>query len=179
MMSPQSPLREILVATPGLPTDLYRMHQHVWEHASRAAKPGKRPRFLYRVEDGLVKIRGRDFNKGTVREFRAGQPCSLDIAAVIQSDAHGQRPVAHAALEPWLVSKLKGAGFKVRELEVIRYEMQRGAKLDRETGRRHLIELPVARVLLDLEIEDRELADAAWCDGIGRGRRFGCGMLCH
>ncbi len=179
MITSLLPVREILIATPGLPSDLYRMHQTVWLHAVKAAKPGKTPRFLYRVENGMVKIRSPDFNIGTVREFRAGRPCTLDIAAVIQSVVHGQQPVPRSALHSWAVNKLNDAGFYVRQLQVLRYEIHRGVKRDRNTAQKHLIELPVARIQLDLEIEDRSLADAAWCHGIGRGRRFGFGMLCH
>lgn len=170
--------REILIALPGLPrpqTDLYDLHQRVWEHASRAATPGVRPSFLYRVEDGIVRVRSEDFCRGTVRELRAGV-CQLDIAAVVQSEA-GERAVARPELEAWASDKLAIAGFKVRVLEVQDYSVQHGIKHDRVSGRRHRISLPVARLRLDLEVTNPEAARAAWGAGIGRGRRFGLGML--
>lgn len=173
------PLREILIAIPGLPHDLYRMHQCVWDHAERAARPGKPPLFLYRVENGMVQVRGRDFRKGIVREFNAQRAFRLDIAAVKRSSVAGQTAVPASELDDWCVGALAKAGFAVRELAVESYGVQRGIKRDRNTGRRHLIELPVARLSLRLDVLDQDLANAAWADGIGRGRRFGLGMLCH
>lgn len=177
--SRRKPPREILIAIPGLPTDLYRMHQCVWEHAERAATAGHRPQFLYRVENGLVQVRGLDFCKGTVREFRPGRTCRLDIAAIKRSSNGGEMPVEASQLEDWTVGLLAKAGFKVRDLDVENYVLQRGIKHDRNTGRRHLIELPVARLQLELDVLDPDRAQLAWCGGIGRGKRFGLGMLCH
>jgi hypothetical protein len=176
-MVPNMPMREILIALPDLPLDLYRMHQCVWDHASRAARPGVRPVFLYRVQDGIVRVRSRDFARGTVREFRAGC-CSLDVAAVVQSP-DGERAVAHADLAGWASKKLAQAGFRTKGLEVVSYEFQHGEKRDRQSGRCHRIALPIARLYLDLEVENKDRATAAWHNGIGRGRRFGLGMLCH
>lgn len=172
----QRPVREILVALPGLPPDLYRMHQCVWEHAMRAVKPGTRPTFLYRVEDGIVRIRSQDFTRGTVREFRAGS-CRLDIAAVIQSVNGDERPVPRGDLEDWVEKKLGHSGFRTKGLEISSFDLQEGCKCEKATGRLHRIVLPVARIRLDLEVEQPELSSKAWRDGIGRGRRFGLGML--
>ncbi|KLR58971.1 type I-E CRISPR-associated protein Cas6/Cse3/CasE [Diaphorobacter sp. J5-51] len=171
-------MREILIAIPGLPTDLYHMHQCVWEHAARAARPGVRPVFLYRVEDGMVRVRSRDFLRGTAREFRGGA-CGLDIAAVIQSVDGSEHTVPPSDLVSWASGKLAQAGFVARKLDVLSYELQQGFKRDKASGRGMRIRLPVARLRLDLEVQDDVHARAAWCDGIGRGRRFGLGMLCH
>lgn len=170
--------REIMVAIPGLPDDLYRMHQCIWQHAEQASKRGVRPTFLYRVDDGLVRVRSVDFARGTVKSFRAG-PCRLDLAAVIQGSDGTSRAVSADDLQAWAVSKISQAGFEVRSLQVLDYRMNHGSKLDKITGRRHRISLPVARLALDLGITDPQKALSAWEDGIGRGRRFGLGMLCH
>lgn len=172
------PQREILIAIPGLPTDLYQMHQCVWYHAARAARPGVRPVFLYRVEDGMVRVRSRDFLRGTTREFREG-PCSLDIAAVIQSVDGSEHIVPPSDLASWASDKLAQAGFMARKLEVRSYQLLQGFKREKASGRSLRIRLPVARLQLDLEAQDEDRARASWADGLGRGRRFGLGMLCH
>lgn len=177
--SHQQPHREIMIAIPGLPSDLYQMHQCVWEHAAHAAKPGKKPRFLYRVENGMVQVRGPDFRTGMVREFNPVRPVRLDIVAVKRSRVDGQIPVEASQLNDWMVGTLEKVGLKVRRLHIESYVIHRGIKRDRNTNRSHLIELPVARLQLKLDVQDQTLAIAAWSDGIGRGRRFGFGMLCH
>lgn len=81
-------------------------------------------------------------------------------------------------LATWAESKLKRSGVRPGRLCVVSYCVQRGNKIDRATGRHHRITLPVVRVSFDLEVEDEALVDLAWSEGIGRGRRFGLGMLC-
>lgn len=169
--------REILIALPDTPEDLYLLHQQVWQHAKRAAVPSHRPTFLYRVDEGVVRVRSRDFVRGRAQALSEG-PCFLDLAAVIQEDGGGQRAVALDELATWAESKLKRSGVRPGRLCVVSYCVQRGNKIDRATGRHHRITLPVVRVSFDLEVEDEALVDLAWSEGIGRGRRFGLGMLC-
>jgi len=177
MLSTTRFTREILIALPDTPADLYLLHQQVWEHAKRAAAPGQRPTFLYRVDEGLVRVRSRDFVRGRTQGLTEG-PCSLDLAAVIQEEGGGQRAVHPDDLTSWAESKLKRSGVRSGRLHVVSYGLQRGNKIERSTGRHHRITLPVARVSFDLEVEDEALADVAWQEGVGRGRRFGLGMLC-
>lgn len=170
--------REILIAIPGLPSDIYQMHQCVWWHAARAAKPGIRPSFLYRVDDGVVRVRSRDFARGLTREMRSGS-ASLDIAAVIQAADGHERAVAPSDVEFWAADRLAQAGFAVRRIDLVSYSCQYGIKYVKASGRSLRITLPVARLGLDLEIVDESLAFKAWHEGIGRGRRFGLGMICQ
>ena len=81
-------------------------------------------------------------------------------------------------LPAWAEAKLRRSGLRPSRVRVERYGVQHGNKIDRATGQDHRITLPVARVSFDLEIGDEVLANLAWLEGIGRGRRFGLGMLC-
>lgn len=148
------------------------------QHAEQASKRGVRPTFLYRIDDGLVRVRSVDFGRGTVKSLRAG-PCRLDLAAVIQGVDGTRRAVSPEDLPDWAVTKISQAGFEVSSFKVLDYRMRHGNKWDRSTGEHHRISLPVARLALDLAIADPQSALSAWEDGIGRGRRFGLGMLCY
>ena len=177
MLSTTRSVREILIALPGTPADLYLLHQQVWQHAKRAAAPDQRPTFLYRVDDGVVRVRSPHFARGRAQGLSEG-PCSLDLAAVIQEAGGGQRAVAPDKLPAWAEAKLRRSGLRPGRVRVERYGVQHGKKIDRATGQHHRITLPVARVSFDLEVGDEALANLAWLEGIGRGRRFGLGMLC-
>lgn len=170
-------VREILIATPEDSLDLYRIHQQVWEHAQRAARPGVRPTFLFRAEPGVVRVRSSDFARGVERRFLPGVDTFLEVAAVVQSGDRRELPIAHVDLPAWARDKMTAAGFEVQQLEVLGYGPRAGLKMDRLTGRRHNIVLPVASLQLRLDIADPDKASCAWRDGIGRGRRFGLGML--
>lgn len=170
-------MREILIATPEEAIDIYRQHQQVWEHAQRAAMPGVRPTFLFRAERGLIRVRSPDFARGTLRRFLPEVPAYLDLAAIIQSEEGRELSVPSDDLPAWAQRKLAAAGFDVLKLSVIDVACRAGEKMDRLTGRRHSIALPVASLKLDLAISDEAKAKAAWATGIGRGRRFGLGML--
>lgn len=172
-----APVREILIAAPDVPPDLYQLHQQVWEHAQRAARSGVRPTFLFRADKGLIRVRSADFARGMERSFRPGADASLDLAAVLQCSDGRELAVAHADLPTWAADKLSAAGFDVLALEVVAYDMRSGLKMDRATGRRHRITLPVASLRLRLAIADQDKALCAWREGLGRGRRFGLGML--
>lgn len=172
-----APVREILIAAPDVSPDLYRLHQQVWEHAQRAARPGGRPTFLFRADRGVVRARSVDFVRGIERNFRSNADVSLDLAAVIQTMDGREQPVAHGDLSAWVADRLAAAGFDVRAIDLLAYDMRSGVKVDRATGRRHMISLPVACLRLRLEIVDQGKAMCAWREGIGRGRRFGLGML--
>ena len=172
-----APVREILIAAPDVPHDLYQLHQQVWEYAHRAARPGIRPKFLFRADRGVVRVRSADFARGVERSFRPGVDASLDLAAVLQSSDGRELAVAHDDLPTWAGDKLTAAGFEVLALEVVAYDMRSGLKMDRATGRRHRITLPVASLRLRLAIADQDKALCAWREGLGRGRRFGLGML--
>lgn len=172
-----APVREILIASPDANPDLYRLHQQVWEHAQRAARPGVRPTFLYRSDYGIVRVRSADFTRGVERSFRPGVDASLDLAAVLQCSDGREQAIAHADLPTWASDKLTVAGFDVLALDVITYDMRPGIKTDHATGRRHWINLPVASLRLRLAVADQAKAVCAWREGLGRGRRFGLGML--
>lgn len=171
------PVREILIAAPDVSPDLYRLHQQVWEHAQRAATPGVRPSFLFRAEQGVIRVRSGNFARGVERRFRPGVDALMEMAAVVQTADGREMPVAHADLPAWARDKVAASGFEVQEIEIQAYGPRSGLKTDCGTGRRHNIVLPVASLRLRLLITDPEKASCAWRDGIGRGKRFGLGML--
>lgn len=175
--APDSVVREILIALPDSIPDLYGMHQQIWSHVERAVRPGFRPNFLYRVEKGVAKVRSRDFQRGCIRSFKPGR-CSLDLVAVTRS-LSGECPVAHADLVDWASQKIAGCGFIVNDLVIDEYNFQYGRKVLSSNRGSHNIALPVAKLSLQLDVADKNLAHQSWIDGLGRGRRFGFGMICN
>lgn len=168
-------VREIIIALPDQIPDLYGLHQCVWDHALRAARPGVRPAFLYRVEQGIIHVRSADFVRGIIKELRPG-PYLLDIAAIVQGH-DGEHPVALSDLPAWAREKIARAGFHIKHLELVDFGTQHGQKRDRFSSRRHWIHIPTAKLRLDLDICQHDQAQNAWRCGLGRGRRFGLGML--
>jgi hypothetical protein len=166
--------RELLIALPKIETDLYRVHQLVWQHVANVACSYRRPIFIYRIDGGMIRVRSHDLpnHKTSVAAFRPGSTIYADLSAVRRT-AHGDVPVSENELVPWCTQKFVDAGYRVDVLKVLDFEWRHGTK-----GIDH-IKLPVARVEAKLTISDASSCLAAWENGIGRGKRFGLGMLAH
>lgn len=183
MCTESAQAREILVALPDCITDLYTVHQLVWAHVERAARVARQkhkastPTFIYRVDSGMIRARSVDLPSGvaSVSQMRESADFYLDIAA-LTGERH-DRPVPAASLEQWCASKIERSGFVVSDLVVDQYEMRVGKKYIERV--QHNIQIPVARLRAKLKTKDAELCAAAWVNGIGRGKRFGLGMLAH
>ncbi|ABD72035.1 hypothetical protein Rfer_4349 (plasmid) [Rhodoferax ferrireducens T118] len=171
--------RELLIALPDIETDLYRIHQLVWQHVARAVESqGRfaRPEFIYRIDGGMIRVRGNlPKNKTSVSAFRANAPVHLDLAAVWGSEHENAVPEAHLA--DWCAEKIESAGFKVASLAVTNFQYRCGVK--HATDNRQNIRIPVASVTTTVTAGDTLACALTWRQGIGRGKRFGLGMLAH
>jgi hypothetical protein len=167
----------MLIALPDTCTDLYRTHQIVWEHVARATPHIHGADFLYRVDRGMVQVRSRRFGAHYSKPavLNASRPVYVDLAAVKGQD-HSE-PIAEADLLPWCESKLIQAGLLPNSLSILDYEVRRGIKT--HAGQSMNIRIPVVRVSAKVIIGDIKVSEKAWTTGIGRGRRFGLGMLAH
>lgn len=168
--------RELLIALPDSETDLYRIHQLVWNHVAKATRDQrKRPEFIYRIDDGMIRVRSRDLPAQVTRstQFRANTPVQIDLAAVWGSEHENAVPASHMAA--WCTQKLESVGFEVQALEVTDIQTRTGFKFADEGVQN--IKIPVARVNATLKITDPVMATVAWQQGVGRGKRFGLGML--
>lgn len=169
-----SPTREITIALPTREADLYRIHQLVWRHVAQAsASRGGPPCFLYRIDGPLIRVRSDAFSIGVATSFRPSHPVYVDLAAL-----HGggnKQPVPTHLLKDWCARQIGSSGFIVRELDVLAQEVRSGFK----AAGGHTITVPVARVRAELSIADQPTCDRTWRTGLGRGKRFGLGMLAH
>ncbi len=169
-------LREMMLALPSAQTDLYRIHQLVWEHVARVSTK-RDPEFIYRIDDGMIRVRSDSLPHMSTRACisRPNVRVHLDLAAVSGTDH--QTPVPSNEIDAWSREKLQQHGFTVQTLEVVQHELRTGCK--RSGGRTHAIRIPVARLEATINVANDDLASLAWRGGIGRGKRFGLGMLAH
>jgi hypothetical protein len=168
-------MREITIALPTSETDLYRIHQHVWRHVVQACGTLREPPyFLYRVDGPLVRVRSDAFARAAMASsFTPGRRIYVDLAAL-----HGggkKQPVPSHLLENWCARQLALAGLSVRTLNVLTYEVRKGFK----AAGGHTITIPVVRAEADVWVTDQRTCERSWRVGIGRGKRFGLGMLSH
>lgn len=167
--------REILIALPSGEVDQYRVHQDVWRHVVEVCGPTREPPvFIYRIDGPMIRVRSCAFGRqGIAATFRADKPVYLDLAAL-----HGggnKQPVPPHMLADWCRRQLAATGFDVRSLDVLAYESRTGFK----AAGAHKISIPVAQLRAELRASDPASAERAWRNGIGRGKRFGLGMLAH
>jgi hypothetical protein len=173
-------LREILLACPAREDDLYKLHQLVWTFASSMSNRSS-PEFLYRQEGSIIRVRSTHFNsRGStpVRELRSGgalNHVAVDLVAVSRGHA-GETAIPEEALALWSQMVIEKAGFTVHSLEATPM-LRVGNKTDRIHGRAHRIAMPISRVVARVSVKDRAAAEHAWVHGLGRGRRFGMGMI--
>lgn len=171
-------MREILVALPGDTDDIYCRHQQVWSAMSDVAQRGQD--FLYAmVSSRLARVRSAKLDRGTVSEARAGAMALTVVAGRRLDNSDRLTPLTEAEIAAWLSSLLPGHGLAVGNLVVERVGTAHGIKVDRSVAepRQMRIWLPFAHVRFDAAITNPALAALAWRDGVGRGRRFGFGML--
>lgn len=177
-----SPVREIVIVTPALGEDLYAVHQQVWEGVSPWLSSAQRQRFVFAPEspqasrrnDGIWRVRSQHLPAhGT---SLAGLPPSgrmhVTLAAT-RTEQHREVEIKEADQQAWAAALLARNGFIVSACTVTARWVAEGNK--RSTAQR--IRIPAVRVALDYNIGSPALACAAFVQGVGRGKRFGFGML--
>lgn len=167
-------VREILIALPPTHGDIYRRHQLVWRAMQAHASHGRD--FVFAAEsDHLVRVRSACLDRGTISTVRDGM-LRVDLVTAVRFGSKIE-PVEHGDMAGWTEALLAQHGFRAQTIEVLRGDVARGRKAQRDTGATLMIALPVRTVQVDVRIEHHGKAALAWERGIGRGKRFGFGML--
>lgn len=162
------------VALPSTAGDVYRQHQLVWQAVRNDVRVGED--FTYALETPHVAVvRSERISRGVPCELREGRMRVL-LATARQTD---QGLVALAANEvpAMATSLLARHGIAASAIELHDQATLEGSKLDRETGRTHAIRVPVTDLSFNARFTNRAKATLALQQGIGRAKRFGCGML--
>lgn len=162
---------ELLIAVPGKQQDLYDLHQRVWSRVSRAQAVAHRPTILYRCDKGLVRVRVSNcamFGDQPVRaSFCEDDLVSLEVRMALSRDG---RPMTQGYARNRVFEIFERSG-----LDLIDAQLSIARASGYKQGMR--IELGVADVEAKVRIRQPEAVAHAWRHGIGRGKRFGFGMM--
>jgi len=167
-------LREILVALPHSRGDIYRRHQLVWRAMHGRARQGSA--FLFaEVSPHLVRVRSSCLERGSPSSLAEGIHRLQLVTA--RRDGLRMTVIPDADVTEWVSALLDQHGLRTCHVELRGSSIVTGIKRDRITGKEMNIQLPVKDLLIDVSISHRAKANLAWAHGIGRGKRFGFGML--
>ena len=167
-------LRETLVALPSTHGDIYRRHQLVWRAMHGLVHTGQS--FIFTsVSDHMVAVRSERLERGELSALSEGLMRVQLVAA--RRDGQRMRPIANAHMDDWVADLMALHGLRVHRVTVLADFMAAGSKRDAASGKTLAIQLPVKNVLIETTIEHRAKAALAWANGVGRGKRFGFGML--
>lgn len=167
-------LRETLVALPPWHGDIYRRHQLVWRAMNGITRVGTSFVFAA-VSEHMVAVRSDRIERGAISTLAEGQLRTQLVAA--RREGTRMTSIQADEMHDWAAVLLSAHGMSLRRLEVLSSSIAAGRKRDRTTGEEMAIRLPIKEVLLDVEIQHPAKANLAWAHGIGRGKRFGFGML--
>jgi len=167
----ERPAREMLaLLPPDTGRDLYGIHQAVWKAVAPHLRDGRA--FIFWMTDPTcARVRSEHFGVGRPQLLRDGW-LSTSLVTALRSKS-GMRAVDDANLGPWLDRLAGENGLRLIDFSAKPLRFVRGHK-----GRLGItITLPVRDVRMRVKIEQRAKAELAWHRGIGRGKRFGFGML--
>ena len=166
--------REMRVALPATGGDVYRQHQLVWEAMRATARHGQD--FTYAMlSPHVALVRSERLARGQSCELREGRMRVL-LATARQTD-HGLVALVPSEVPAMVEALLARHGIAAADVEIHEQSTLQGAKRDRETQRQHDIRVPVTDLSFTARFTNRALAARALQHGIGRAKRFGCGML--
>lgn len=171
------PYRDVWIALPARERcDVYREHQAVWRALVDLGMPAVDRQvapFLF-ASDGESLIEARLPHRSLRAPLSAvalsGQ-FRCRVLAVERSDSM-QRAVRRNAIVPFVTHLFAGHGLAVRDVEVLDRRTRQGWKGDVME-----IDLPTVEVGFVGQFQSALHAQKAWTRGIGRAKRFGCGML--
>ena len=166
--------REIRVALPKTGGDVYRQHQLVWEAMRATARHGQD--FTYAMlTPHVALVRSERLPRGQVCELREGRMRVL-LATARQTD-RGLVALAPDDVPAMVETLLARHGIVPADVEIHDQATLHGTKLDRDTRRQLDIRIPVTDLSFTARFSNRALAALALQHGVGRAKRFGCGML--
>lgn len=176
MLERDEPLRELRLALPGDTDDLYVRHQQVWAALRTQVDEGRD--FLYRLTASRIAlVRSACLRQGIVVSDLPPAHIALDLVAADREDGNKERPVPIARVADWSARLLRQHGLEPSDVQLLRHGEAVGVKAARFDAPGHRIRYATATITADVRISDLRLARSAWRLGVGRGRRFGFGML--
>lgn len=155
--------------------DLYRQHQIVWRLLAPDLRPGDS--FVYhwgsRPRGALITARVPRPARGAARvAMPASGVLSVKlVAGSREADSGAYRALTDGECAPWFEERMARAGLEVSSLRTTAPTWLSGLK----NGMR--IRIPVRTFTADYLVTDDGAARAACMTGVGRGKRFGCGLL--
>lgn len=170
--------QELILAAPlQMSEDIYDVHQMVWARLASMNGIGQnsqgfRPNFIYRVESGMIKVRITDAPVNAARpvSMMREHMAKATVSLALWRDLAVPRSANEVRAR--IIDLLFESGLHVQSM---RYTL-RVAKGHKKRGNQ-AIALPVADVKANVLVDNATLAYQAWRDGIGRGKRFGFGLL--
>lgn len=166
--------REIHVALPDSADDLYRQHQLVWEAVrNKLVLPGQGSFVYAMLSPRVAVVRSHRFDRGPPSRLTE-RPLCLTLVSAVQEPGTGRLRALYGEEAVSKISSLLAKhGFGVEDLVVEQQTEQVGKKVRADMR----IAIPTSVVRFTPKVQNLALADHAWSNGIGRGKRFGCGML--
>lgn len=165
-------LREMTLAIPPHGEDIYRRHQLVWRAMHRKAGSGQD--FLFAAQSANVMlIRSDRLHQGVESQLREG---ALTVSVVAETRmGNVGKAVSDQTLPEWMERMMDNHGFRLQGMQSSELYYANGLKMDGEKPLAIL--LAIRDIRMDVGITHRGKAQRAWQMGIGRGKRFGYGML--
>jgi hypothetical protein len=166
---------ELILAVPSDITDIYELHQTVWSQVQRYQLVDHRPRLLYRRDGGMIRVRVMDCAMKTgcgvsaSTSFSEGQLVEWKVSIALWRDTVSLQ-LKEGAVPDRIVDLLTRAGVDIEAMEY-------SVRLAHGEKKGMSIDLPVADVRVFAKLVSPLDAKLAWEEGIGRGRRFGFGMI--
>lgn len=155
--------------------DMYRQHQIVWSlHAPDLRSTDS---FVYhwatRPRGALITARVPRPARGAARvAMPASGVLTLQLLAGAREAVSGAyRALADAEWELWFEERMALAGFAVGSARTTASTWLHGRKSEMD------IRIPVRTFKADYVVTDGDAAREACMAGVGRGKRFGCGLL--
>ncbi len=166
--------QELLLACPTADSDIYRVHQTVWPITNRHQDVRHTPTLLYRAEDGIIRVRISDCAMRGTRPVKVTLTEGTEMTMRVKLALWRTVPtrLQPGQLQQRIRELLGSAGLTCLDIQCTRYVAQ-GHKQRLGVD----IALPIADVSGRVRVDNSSLACNAWRQGVGRGKRFGFGML--
>lgn len=178
----QSAQRTITLIVPSQMTDIYALHQAVWDHVDKIHQrenagrvPGPDTQFLYRRDGARVTVRGNCFKTAgiptPIPPLQASTPKSFKLCIAPFRNLR-QQDMNYRSVNEAIQRAFENAGLVLIDHQCEQMGIATGVKV--KAGQ--FIELPYFNITGNVACPDRDHWDNFWTNGIGRGRRFGFGM---
>lgn len=170
------------MGVPGVSDDIYLRHQQVWQAMHGIARPGRGADFLFAQKTNrlyVIRSHRLDARHGrVVMPPTRGESRRLEVDLVAMQGQDHDVPIRAESVGEWAAAQLKRHGLEICGLQVLALHRRVGlkrAKLPEQSTLR--IEIQTATIRADVRVVDQMALSQAFAKGVGRGKRFGYGML--